>query len=126
MTTKWQGLWAQERQGYYSGQVIKKSEIPKYTRLILRYNKFYEKDSNRPRFVYCFADSEGYEEKCIHLELNEDSEEPYIGDDGHYYDSDDNRLYTRDEVRRIMDKAWYSAYYRQTSDPWDLLPEDYV
>ena len=67
-TTKWQGLWAQERQGFYAGQVIKKADIPKYTRIVLRYNKFYEKGSNRPRFVYCFADSEGYEDKCVPVE----------------------------------------------------------
>ena len=51
MNTKWMGLWSQNRQGFYAGQVIKKQDIPKYTRIVLRYNKFYEKDSNRPRFV---------------------------------------------------------------------------
>lgn len=72
MDTKWLGLWAQERQGFYAGRVIKKAEIPKYTRLILRYNKFYEKEGNKPRFVYCFADSKGYESKCVPVE-HEDS-----------------------------------------------------
>lgn len=71
METKWLGLWAQERQGFYSGQVIKKSDIPKYTRIILRYNKYYEKNGNRPRFVYCFADSEGYESKCVPIEYED-------------------------------------------------------
>lgn len=73
-TSKWMGLWAQKRQGFYAGQVIKKGDIPKYTRIVLRYNKFYEKGGNRPRFVYCFADSEGYEDRCVPIELDEDEE----------------------------------------------------
>ena len=52
--TQWQGLWYQ-REGVYSGYVIKKADIPEKARLILRYNKYYDKDSNKPRFVYCFA-----------------------------------------------------------------------
>lgn len=71
MNTKWQGLWAQNREGFYAGQVIKKSDIPKYTRIVMRYNKFYEKDGNKPRFVYCFSDSEGYEDKCVKVEYAE-------------------------------------------------------
>lgn len=68
MTTKWQGLWRQDREGFYAGQVIKKDDIPEHTRIVLRYNKFYEKGGNRPRFVYCFADSAGYEDKCVPVE----------------------------------------------------------
>ena len=75
MTTKWMGLWAQERPAFYAGQVIKKADIPKYTRIVLRYNKYYEKNSNRPKFVYCFADAEGYESKCIPIEYDEDEDE---------------------------------------------------
>lgn len=73
--TKWLGLWAQERSGFYAGQVIKKGDLPKYTRIVLRYNKFYEKDSNKPRFVYCFADSEGYEDKCVPIEYEDSLQE---------------------------------------------------
>ena len=89
-TTKWMGLWAQEKPAFYAGQVIKKADIPKYTRIVLRYNKYYEKDSSRPRFVYCFADSDGYAEKCIPIEFEEES-----GD----------RLYTHDEVQYAINRA---------------------
>ena len=67
--TNWQGLWSQ-REGVYSGQVIKKSDIPTYARLIVRYNKFYEKDSNRPRFVYCFANGDAA--KAITMDISHD------------------------------------------------------
>lgn len=52
--TSWEGLWFQ-REGVYSGKTIKKADIPGYARLIVRFNRYYEKDSSRPRFVYCFA-----------------------------------------------------------------------
>lgn len=67
--TKWQGLW-NNREGVYSGKVIKKSDIPAYSRLIVRYNKFYEKDGSKPRFVYCFAN--GDSAKAITMECDHD------------------------------------------------------
>jgi hypothetical protein len=104
MNTKWQGLWAQERQGFYSGYVIKKADIPKYTRLVVRYNKYYEKDSNKPRFIYCFADSEGYASKCVPLEIEEEDAYPYYDADcGAYFTEDGERLYTKKEAQRAID-----------------------
>lgn len=75
MNTKWDGLWAQEREGFYAGRVIRKKDIPAYTRIVLRYNKFYKKGTNKPRFVYCFADSEGYESKCVPIEYEDSLQE---------------------------------------------------
>lgn len=63
--TEWEGLWFQ-REGVYSGKTIKKADIPSYARLIVRFNRYYEKDSSRPRFVYCFAS--GDSEKAITIE----------------------------------------------------------
>lgn len=125
MTTKWMGLWAQERPAFYAGQVIKKSDIPKYTRIVLRYNKYYEKDSNRPKFVYCFADSEGYESKCVPLELSEDTDVAYKNKDGIYYTSDGERLYTEEDVREIINGT-FADVNAGVYDPYDILPEDFV
>lgn len=122
MNSKWMGLWAQERQGFYAGQVIKKTDIPKHTRIVLRYNKFYEKDSTRPRFVYCFADSEGYEQKCVPIE---EEQRPYYKD-GAYYTEGGDRLFTRDECRQMIDGAHSDGYYGRVSDSWDILPEDFI
>ena len=84
MKTKWGGLWVSSaRKSVYVGQVIAKKDIPKYTRILLMKNKYYKKDSDRPRYVYCFADAEGYEETCVPVERKE-------------------RLYTADEVREIV------------------------
>lgn len=109
MNTKWQGLWAQERQGFYAGYVIKKADIPKYTRLVVRYNKYYEKDSNRPRFIYCFAGSEGVANKCVPLEIDDS-------------DEDKERLYTREEVQYAINKATQDALRGYT----DNIVEDYI
>lgn len=124
-STKWMGLWSQERRGVYAGQVIKKGDIPKYTRIILRYNKFYEKDSNRPRFVYCFADSEGFENNCVQIEPYKlDDARPYK-EDGTYYTESGDRLYTYADARAIINGTVADVEYGIT-DPYDILPEDFV
>ena len=121
MVTKWLGLWKQEKEGVYSGQVIKKADIPKYTRIVLRYNKYYDKDLNRPRFVYCFADSEGYEEMCVPIEADED-ERPYE-ENGEYYTADGDRLYTESEVQEMLNKC---AVYVGGDSEWGMhLVSDY-
>lgn len=121
--TNWLGLWAQERQGLYGGQVIKRTEIPKYTRIVLRYNKYYEKDSNRPRFVYCFADSEGYESLCVPIDWKEEIR-PYK-EDGIYFTEKGERLYTQEDARAIINGTVRDVEYG-IHDPYDILPEDFV
>ena len=54
--TEWYGLW--KNGGVYSGYTIKKEDIPPYSKIVLRFNKFYKKDSGRPRFQYCFANGD--------------------------------------------------------------------
>lgn len=68
--TEWQGLWMQ-REGVYSGYVLKKEDIPKNPRLIVRYNKFYKKDSNKPRFVYCFANGDAAKAITIKQDIDD-------------------------------------------------------
>lgn len=67
--TKWEGLW-KNREGVYSGKTIKTTDIPPYAKLIIRYNKYYESDSNRPRFVYTFAQKDAA--NAITLTMEED------------------------------------------------------
>lgn len=77
MKTEWQGLWSQGHPGLYASKVFKKediTELPRYTRILLKYNKYYEKDGDRPRMVFCFADAEEYKDACVPLEVGRDSE----------------------------------------------------
>jgi len=94
--TKWEGLW-QSRQGVYSGATIKKKDIPTYARLVVRYNKFYEKDSNRPKFVYCFADSEAYKDMCVPIEIEE-------------YESTSEQFAKLDELVEVMREGHANGY----------------
>lgn len=108
MNTKWMGLWAQDRPAFYAGQVIAKKDIPKYTRIVLRYNKFYESGSNKPRFVYCFADSESYKDKCVPVELEKHE-----------------RLYTHEEVLHAINAA-YADGTGNDGSYGNVRVEDYI
>lgn len=86
--TEWQGLWKQ-RNGLYTGKKLLKKdlqELPTGTHLIIRYNKFYEADTNKPRFVYCFADKEATDKISADIALQD------------YY----GKTYTEEEVYRII------------------------
>ncbi len=120
MQTKWQGLWTQERSSFYAGRVINKKDIPPYTRIVVRHNKYWEKGKNRPRFVYCFANSEEYSEMCQEVE---EYKRPYCENET-YYDEKGNRLYTHEEVRRIISGA--IADGAQGYEAGDILIEDYI
>lgn len=70
LKTEWQGLW-QNREGVYSGYTIAKKDIPPYAKLIVRYNRFYEKNSNKPRFVYTFAQKTAAEAITLQVDREE-------------------------------------------------------
>ena len=104
MVTKWQGLWEQEEKDVYSSYIIKKADIPKYTKIILRKNKYYKKDSNRPKFIYCFADSKDYyESKSVPIEFYNENHAAYLDNNGHYYTKYGDRLYTIEEAIQLFD-----------------------
>jgi hypothetical protein len=90
--TEWKGLW-RNRAGVYSGQVLKKADIPKYARLIVRKNRFYDADSNRPMFVYTFAQGEASDAITIK------TEKPSSG----------ARWYTREQIEEILERSRYFA-----------------
>ena len=57
--TKWEGLWGQNtRTGFYISKTYSKKNLPDRFKVVLRYNKFYEKDSRKPRFIFSLAESD--------------------------------------------------------------------
>lgn len=46
-------------------------------------------------------------------------------EDGFYKDENDERLYTRNEVRKIINGTVSDVEYG-IHDPYDILPEDFV
>lgn len=61
--TTWEGLW-KRRSGVYCSRRFNIEEFPKHTSIVVRYNKFYDKNTSRPRFVFCFADKEAEKDLC--------------------------------------------------------------
>jgi len=118
--TSWEGLWFQ-RPGIYSGKTIKKSDIPAYSRLIIRFNKYWEKDSSRPKYVYCFA--EGNAATAITL-----SKDEYVS----AIQALENRIceleeqiesmYTYEQVNRAVRRAAEDGLNGYT----DVLASDYL
>ena len=104
MNTKWLGLWTQEKEGVCAGQVIKKSEIPAYTRIVMMPNKYYKEGTNRPKFVYCFADSIGYEDKCKKIDFEEDPE--YLEELERLQERDDKIEELADVMREGQLNSW--------------------
>ena len=123
MKTEWLGLWEnEEKKDIYNSKSFKISDISIYTRIVMIRNRYYKKGSNRPKFVFCFADGEG-QESIIHPEWQFDDDGPYE-EDGVYYTEDGERLFTRDEALAIIygtyNDTLYGLYYS------DILPEDFV
>lgn len=67
--TKWEGLWGNiTRTGFYLSKSFNKKNIPDRFKIVLRYNKFYEKDSSKPRFVFCIAEGDAAAEVALETE----------------------------------------------------------
>lgn len=74
MKSQYEGLWKSERTGWYCSKPMTQADIkklPKKCRILMRYNKYYEKDSNKPNFIFAFADAEGMEAVTIESDKKE-------------------------------------------------------
>lgn len=94
--TKWQGLWWHPEYNGFSSTVLSLSDIRKFkgnVRLYVRKNKYYNGGENgRPN--YCFTIKDADAEVFNLLEVEDD--------DFVYRDKDGNRLYTEEEVWRVI------------------------
>ena len=117
--TKWQGLWWHPEYNGFSSDVLSLADIRKFkgnVRLYVRKNKFFEGGKNgRPNYNFCLKDANA--DIFQNWEVEDDN--------ASFRDDDGERLYTEDEVRRIMNGVFRDTQYGYT-DPYDLLPSDYV
>ena len=61
MQTKWLGLWYHPESYGFTSAALNLADLRKFkgsVRLYVRKNRFYEKDSNRPNYCFCFKDAE--------------------------------------------------------------------
>lgn len=113
--TTWQGLWWHPENCAFTSAILSLADIRKFkgkVRLIVKKNKFFNNGENgKPNYNFCLKDA------------NSDIFQEWAVED----DEDENgeRLYTRDEVRTIINGVFSDVQYGFT-DPYDLLPEDYV
>lgn len=125
--TNWSGLWWHPETNSFSSAVVSLSELRKFkgtVRLYVRKNKFYNKGENdRPNYMFSLRDVKS--DKYLTLGIETYATAPYQ-DEGVYYTGDGVRLYTREEVRSIINGTFWDAYNHSASDPYDILPEDFV
>ena len=94
--TNWEGLWYQKNGQYFQSVAID-----------ISYNNG---ENGRPNYVFCIRDAKS--------DLAEDIEIEDIKG------TDDERLYTEEEVRRCIHGACRDG--RNGYDPYDLLISDYI
>lgn len=123
LKTEWEGLWKQ-RDGVYSSYVLKKEDIPPYSKLIVRHNKYYEKDSTKPRFVFCFAN--GDSEKAITLKTEKEDFISMIEmlEKIKELEEQIDSMYTYEQVEQVKRGACIDG--QNGYEPYDLLIEDYL
>ena len=126
--TKWEGLWWHPEQMQYTSACINLADIRKFkgnVRLVVRKNRYYNGGENgRPN--YCFSLRDAKSESAVLMQVEDEPRHCRYDDDSEcYYDEDDNRLYTGAEVRAIINGTVDDVKYGIT-DPYDILPSDFV
>ena len=132
--SKWFGLWNNSEKHYMLSQPIKIDDIKEFVdndvfRLIVKKNKYYQKNSNRP---YCnFAIGNVYS-SAINTISSYDMQYEYLNDELNDMSEDEMRdyieenydikLYTYEELRKVMREANYDGTCGYT----DIIVDDYI
>lgn len=123
--TNWEGLWWHPEYNGYSSASFNLSQLKKFKgviRIYVRKNKFFERGTSRPNYHFCIKASNS--NSADDLKVKDEISEPYL-EDGIYYDKDGSRLYTEDEIRAIINGTVQDVKNGIT-DPYDILPSDFV
>ena len=124
--TNWEGLWWHPEYCGFSSASINLSKLKEFkgtVRLYVRKNKFFNGGENgRPNYHFCIkaSDSEIFRD----LDVVDEEKRPYF-EDGIYYSEEGDRLYTRGDTRAIINGTFRDVL-SGISDPYDILPEDFV
>ena len=126
--TKWQGLWYHPESYSYTSATLNLADIKSFkgnVRIIVKKNKFYEKDSNKPNYVFMLVDSDSEKYSLWEVEDDEDNEDRPYREEGNFYTGEGKRLYTEKEAQRainmaVCDAVGHDGYYGE------FLVSDYV
>lgn len=106
--TDWAGLWYHPENGGFSSETISLAKLKKFkgaVRLYVRKNKFYKKDSNRPNYTFCLKDADSETFKLLDVIEDEEGRTAKENENGDWWTSDGERLYTKSEVQYAIDRA---------------------
>ena len=129
--TQWLGMWYHPENHCYTSESISLSALREFkgtVRLIMRKNKFYEKGSNKPDYVFKIVDANA---EAIGSEIElaiEDYDYGYLDDLIRQIPSDSTgkrEWYSRDEVYEVMHGTCESTVYGCT-DPYDHMISDFI
>ncbi len=128
--TNWCGLWWDHSTNSFRSGALNLSELRKFkgkVKLVIRKNKFYNNsENNRPNYNFILRDAKSEKDSVLTVEDIDDYVKAPYCENGQYFGEDGNRLYTVDEVRKIINGTFDDAYYHHISDPYDIMPEDFV
>lgn len=107
------GLWWDPNSQYFTSGSINLSVLKEFkgnVKIIVKKNRYYSKESNRPNRLAFIVGCKSDKAKLVTVEDIESKDIP---------------VYTEAQVRRIIDGAFEDFKYG-ISDPWDVLPEDFT
>lgn len=128
-TTGWIGIWYHPESNSYSSAALNLKVFKDFkgtVRFYLRKNRFYQKGTNRPNFVLAISDSKAerfiQQIEVIDDEWDREEWRKLYTRNGSYFDDGNNRFYSEDEVRTIIDGVIRDVQNGYT----DLIADDYV
>lgn len=133
--SKWFGLWNNSKEHYMISQPIKLEEIKQFVdddsfRIIVKKNKFYEKDGTRPYYNFaignCYASAYNKitSKKMQYDDLEEEIKNMSDVEIRNWLWQKGKRLYTTDEAQYIMHRSLEDG--NRGYHVGDTLIDDYV
>lgn len=117
--TEWEGLWYDPKCGCFISPAFNMATLKQFkgfVRLWVTKNRYFEKGTKKPNYVFCIKDTKSYTGK--ELTVKDKPDEKFY----EYEDEDGNRLYTYDEVCAVLRGAIRDVENGYT----DLCVDDYV
>lgn len=115
--TTWEGLWYQPEWLGFSSAAINLSKLKAFKGTVILYvrkNKYYKEGSNRPNYVFSIRDAKS--EAPVTPDVIEDSKYATKDENGYWYTSDGERLYTYDDACAAINEAIEDTKYTSYDD----------
>lgn len=126
MQTQHLGLWWHPEIAQFMSAAFNLAELKRFkgtVRVYMHKNRYFKEGTNRPNYTFCIRDSKSGAPQELEVVADEDG--PWYDEEGGcYYDKDGERLFTREEVRRIMDGMVLAA--EDGFDVFGMEPEYFV